>query len=60
MVLVGMDWIPLTTIVDENYIVLGTGLDYKDVAPVTGSYFGKLPKSMEVSVTVKRLDGSIN
>ena len=47
-------------VVDENYIVLGTGLDYKDVAPVTGSYFGKLPKSMEVSVTVKRLDGSID
>ena len=47
-------------VVDENYIVLGTGLDYKDVAPVTGSYFGKLPKSMEVSVTVKRLDGLID
>ena len=55
-------WIGSTNnqVVDENYIVLGTGLDYKDVAPVTGSYFGKLPKSMEVSVTVKRLDGSID
>ena len=58
----GFGWFGLdptnNQVVDENYIVLGTGLDYKDVAPVTGTYFGKLPKSMEVNVTVKRMDGS--
>lgn len=58
----GFGWFGLdptnNQVVDENYIVLGTGLDYKDVAPVTGTYFGKLPKSMEVNVTVKRMDSS--
>ena len=58
----GFGWIGLdptnNQVVDENYIVLGTGMDYKDVAPVTGTYFGKPPKSMEVNVTVKRMDSS--
>lgn len=43
-------------VVDENYVIIGSGRDYQDVAPVTGTYFGRLPDSMEVSVSVKRLD----
>ena len=43
-------------VVDETYVIIGSGRDYRDVAPITGTYFGRLPDSMEVSVTVKRLD----
>ena len=43
-------------VVDETYVILGTGMDYKEVAPVTGTYFGRLPDSMSVNVTVKCLD----
>ena len=43
-------------IVDENYVILGSGRDYTDVAPVTGTYFGPSPESLQVSVEVKRLD----
>ena len=43
-------------IVDENYVIIGAGRDYRDVAPVTGTYFGRLPESMDISVRVKRTD----
>jgi len=58
----GMGWYGLdptnNRVVDETYITLGTGVDYKDVAPITGTYYGRLPESMEVNVKVKRLDNS--
>ena len=41
---------------DETYVILGSGRDYEDVAPVTGTYFGPSPESLLVSVEVKRLD----
>ena len=43
-------------VVDETYVILGSGRDYEDVAPVTGTYFGPSPESLQVSVEVKRLD----
>ena len=43
-------------VVDETYVILGSGRDYEDVAPVTGAYFGPSPESLQVSVEVKRLD----
>ena len=43
-------------VVDENYVIIGSGRDYHDVAPVTGNYFGRMPDSMDVSVNVKCLD----
>ena len=43
-------------VVDETYIILGTGRDYRDVAPITGTYFGRLPTSMEVDVSVKKVE----
>ncbi len=43
-------------VVDETYVILGTGRDYRDVAPVTGTYYGPRPSEFEVSVRVKRED----
>ena len=43
-------------VVDETYVLIGSGRDYRDVAPVTGNYFGKLPDKMEVSVNVRKID----
>ena len=43
-------------VVDDNYVIIGSGRDYRDVAPITGTYFGRLPDSLQVNVTVKRLD----
>ena len=43
-------------VVDETYIILGSGRDYRDVAPITGTYFGRLPTSMDVDVSVKKLE----
>ena len=43
-------------VVDDTYVVVGTGRDYKDVAPVTGSYCGPLPNEFNVTVTVKKYD----
>ena len=28
-------------VVDDNYVIIGSGRDYRDVAPVTGTYFGR-------------------
>jgi hypothetical protein len=30
--------------------------DYRDVASITGTYFGRLPTSMEVDVSVKKVE----
>ena len=43
-------------VVDDTYVILGTGRDYRDVAPVTGSYFGPQPSEFEVVVRVKPTD----
>ncbi len=43
-------------VVDETYIILATGRDYRDVAPITGTYYGRLPSSMNVEVSVKKLE----
>lgn len=43
-------------VVDDTYVILGTGRDYRDVAPVTGSYYGPLPNAFDVTVRVKRKD----
>lgn len=56
----GHGWLGLdptnNRVVDENYVIVGSGRDYRDVAPVTGTYFGRLPDGMDVSVSVKHLD----
>ena len=56
----GYGWIGLdptnNCVVRENYVIIGAGRDYRDVAPVTGTYFGRLPESMDISVSVKRMD----
>ena len=43
-------------VVDETYVILGTGRDYRDVAPVTGSYRGPIPSDFDVTVRVKKSD----
>ncbi len=43
-------------VVDDTYVILGTGRDYRDVAPVTGSYFGPQPSEFKVTVRVKPTD----
>jgi len=43
-------------VVDETYIVLATGRDYRDVAPVVGSYYGGSGSTLEVAVRVERMD----
>lgn len=39
-------------VVDETYITLATGRDYRDVAPVQGQYHGSAHSSMNISVQV--------
>ncbi|MEX0329809.1 MAG: transglutaminase domain-containing protein [Puniceicoccaceae bacterium] len=43
-------------VVDETYIVLAIGRDYKDVAPVKGSYRGTGRSAMSIGVRVEKLD----
>jgi transglutaminase-like putative cysteine protease len=40
-------------VVDDTYVIVGAGRDYRDVAPVTGSYYGPRPLDMEVTVRVR-------
>ncbi|MCB1087136.1 MAG: transglutaminase family protein, partial [Verrucomicrobiae bacterium] len=55
----GSGWIGLdptnNKVVDGTYIVLATGRDYRDVAPVVGSYYGAGRSAMVVSVKVERI-----
>ncbi len=42
-------------IVDDTYIAVAIGRDYRDVAPVTGSYFGTANSTLDIRVTVESL-----
>ncbi len=56
----GHGWVGLdptnNKVVDETYIVLGIGRDYKDVAPVRGTYFGPRQSAMSISVRVEKVE----
>jgi transglutaminase-like putative cysteine protease len=43
-------------VVDDTYIVLAFGRDYRDVAPVIGSYYGGSRSKLSIRVDVDRLD----
>ena len=43
-------------VVDETYIALAFGRDYRDVAPVIGSYYGGGNSQLSIRVQVDRLD----
>ena len=43
-------------VVDDTYIILARGRDYRDVAPVIGAYYGAGKSAMNVNVDVQRLD----
>jgi transglutaminase-like putative cysteine protease len=55
----GFGWIGLdptnNKVIDETYITLARGRDYKDVAPVIGHYRGNSSSSMTITVTVSHL-----
>tara|TARA_R110002096_G_scaffold252201_1_gene445160 strand:+ start:3751 stop:4635 length:885 start_codon:yes stop_codon:yes gene_type:complete len=55
----GSGWIGLdpanNKVVDETYIILARGRDYRDVAPVTGAYSGTAQSTVQVVVKVDRL-----
>ncbi len=42
-------------VIDDTYIIVATGRDYRDVPPVQGSFYGIARSSMRVSVTIKRI-----
>ncbi|MCH1506788.1 MAG: transglutaminase family protein, partial [Verrucomicrobiales bacterium] len=46
-------------VVDETYITLAIGRDYKDVAPVEGTFYGGSETLLNVDVSVRRLDRAI-
>lgn len=54
-----LGWIGLdptnNKVVDETYILLAIGRDYRDVAPVVGTYYGAGISAMQVTVRVERL-----
>lgn len=39
-------------VVDETYIILSRGRDYRDVAPVIGTYYGEASSSLNIQVQV--------
>lgn len=43
-------------VVDETYITLAHGRDYRDVAPVIGSYYGSARSGLSIHVEVSRLN----
>ena len=43
-------------VVDENYVVLAYGRDYRDVAPVIGTYFGRSGSQLTIHVKVESLE----
>ena len=55
----GPGWIGLdptnNKVIDETYIALATGRDYRDVPPVQGSFYGSGSSSMGVFVSVRRI-----
>ncbi len=55
----GSGWIGLdptnNKVVDGTYVVIATGRDYREVAPVAGTYYGAAPSSLHVTVRVERL-----
>ena len=55
----GPGWIGLdptnNKVVDETYVILARGRDYRDVAPVSGTFFGIGTSAMDVFVKVERL-----
>jgi transglutaminase-like putative cysteine protease len=53
----GIGWQPLdptnNRIVDGNYVKIGVGRDYGDVAPVKGTYKGTTQRKMDVQVRIE-------
>jgi len=43
-------------VVDQTYVTLAVGRDYRDVTPVAGTFYGAGTSSLDVKVTVERLD----
>jgi len=43
-------------VVDDTYIILAFGRDYRDVAPVIGTYFGGSHSKLNICVEVDQLD----
>ncbi len=43
-------------VIDETYIAVAVGRDYRDVAPVAGTYYGGGFSTLDVKVTVDRID----
>lgn len=58
----GAGWIGLdptnNKVVDGTYIVLATGRDYREVAPVIGTYYGTGRSILTVTVNVERISES--
>jgi transglutaminase-like putative cysteine protease len=58
--ILGHGWVALdptnNKVIDDTYIVLARGRDYRDVAPVKGTYFGSSRSALSVKVSVDRLD----
>ncbi len=56
----GHGWIGLdptnNKVIDDTYIGVAVGRDYRDVTPVAGTYFGSGSSILDVKVTVERLD----
>lgn len=56
----GPGWIGLdptnNKVVDDTYIILARGRDYRDVPPVSGTYKGSGKSAMNVQVQVDRID----
>jgi len=45
-------------VVDDRYVVVAVGRDYLDVAPVHGTFFGGCVGSLDVRVTVEKVQGT--
>lgn len=53
------DWVGLdptnNKVVDDSYVVLAIGRDYRDVAPVVGTYYGRGGSVMNVTVEIEEV-----
>jgi len=60
----GHGWIGLdptnNKVVDETYVAIAVGRDYRDVTPVAGTYYGSGASVLGVKVTVERLDKGVS